>query len=287
MPPRPLIDTCPIGCASSLTPTHLVLPEGPLRRCSACGQLVSQADAARYESSMLEFDDPRGTAPDPRAAARREQLAHRRVRAVAAELGVPTEGLALLDVGCSSGAFLASARKLGCRVQGVEPAARAAASARAQGIDVFNGTLEAARFPDARFDAATLFEVIEHLVAPVDLLREICRVLRPGGVLLVGTGNADSWTVRQLGGHWDYFSIDRHGGHISFFNPGSMRLAAQRAGFETIRIETRNVNLQEGYRRRSLRHRAAKLLGQALNLPARSAQRGHDMLAFLRKPAAR
>lgn len=280
----PLIAACPLGCASNLTATKIVLPEGALRRCSTCGQLVSQADADRYASSMLEFDDPLGTAPDPRAAVRREELAHRRVRALAAELGMPLEGLRLLDVGCSSGAFLASARKLGCRVQGVEPATRAAESARAQGLEVFNGTLDAARFPSSSFDAATLFEVIEHLVAPIDLLQEIGRVLRPGGVLLVGTGNAASWTVRSLGAHWDYFSIDRHGGHISFFNPGSMRLAAQRAGFTTIRIETRNVNLQERHRRRSLRYRASKLLGQALNVPARSAHRGHDMLAFLRKP---
>lgn len=286
MPKQPLIAACPLGCASNLNATKIILPEGALCRCSVCGQMVSQADADRYASSMLEFDDPRGTAPDPRAAARREQLAHRRVRALAAELGMATEGLRLLDIGCSSGAFLASARKLGCRVQGVEPATRAAESARAQGLEVFNGTLEAARFPAASFDAATLFEVIEHLVAPIDLLQEICRVLRPGGVLLVGTGNADSWTVRKLGAHWDYFSIDRHGGHISFFNPGSMRLAAERAGFATIRIETRNVNLQERFRRRSLRYRASKLLGQALNVPAQRAHRGHDMLAFLRKPVA-
>ena len=286
MPTQPLLAACPLGCSSHLTATQIVLPEGALRRCSACGQLVSQAGADRYASSMLEFDDPRGTAPDPRASARREQLAHRRVHALAAELDMPTKTLKLLDVGCSSGAFLESARKLGCAVHGVEPATRAAESARSQGLDVFNGTLEAARFPDTSFDAATLFEVIEHLVAPIDLLREIHRVLRPGGVLLVGTGNADSWTVRTLGARWDYFSIDRHGGHISFFNPGSMRLAAQRAGFETIRIETRNVNLQEPYRRHSLRYRASKLLGQALNVPARSAHRGHDMLALLRRPAA-
>lgn len=284
MPKQPLIDACPLGCSSHLNATTIILPEGPLGRCSVCGQLVSRADADRYASSMLEFDDPRGTAPDPRATARREQLAHRRVRALAAELGMATEGLRLLDVGCSSGAFLASARKLGCRVQGVEPATRAAESACAQGLEVFNGTLGEAHFPAASFDAATLFEVIEHLVAPIDLLKEIFRVLRPGGVLLIGTGNADSWTVRRLGAQWDYFSIDRHGGHISFFNPGSMRLAAERAGFAMIRIETRNVNLQERFRRRSLRYRASKLLGQVLNVPAKSAQRGHDMLAFLRRP---
>lgn len=264
-------------------PTDIVLPEGALLRCASCEQLVSQADADRYAASMREFDDPRGTSPDARAAGRRETLAHRRVQAVAALLGRPARGLKLLDVGCSSGVFLASARKLGCTVQGVEPAPRAAESARALGLEVFNGMLEQARFADCSFDAVTLFEVIEHLAAPIPLLEEIRRVLRPGGILLVGTGNGASWTVQALGAHWDYFSIDRHGGHISFYNPGSMRLAAQRSGFDLVRLETRNVNLQERYRRLPLAYRISKMAAQFLNVPARALSRGHDMLAFLRR----
>lgn len=280
----PLITACPVGCTSGFDATDLVLSEGPLLRCRFCAQLVSQADARRYEDSMQEFDDPRGTAPSEQAAARREQLAHRRVRKIAAILQRDARGMSLLDVGCSSGAFLLSAKKLDCRVQGVEPAPQAAAAARAQGLDVFNGMLEQARFPEASFDAITLFEVIEHLAAPLPLLQECSRLLRPGGILLVGTGNTASWTVQAVGAHWDYLSIDRHGGHISFFNPGSMRLAAARAGLQVARIETANVNLQERYRRPGLTYKLAKLAAQALNVPARRLDRGHDMLAFLRKP---
>lgn len=277
---------CPLECQAGLSATALVLPEGLLLRCNACSQLVSQADAQRYAASMQEFDDPRGTAPDARAAARREELAHRRVRRIAQLVGRATQGMRLLDVGCSSGAFLASAKKLGCEVQGVEPATRAAESARALGLEVFTGTLEQARFADETFDAVTLFEVIEHLTAPIVLLKEIQRVLRPGGVLLVGTGNSASWTVQALGERWDYFSIDRHGGHISFFNPASMHLAAQRSGFEVTRIETRNVNLQDRYSGSRVGYRLAKLAAQLLNAPARALGRGHDMLAYLRKKAS-
>lgn len=280
-----LVTDCPLGCQAGLSPTDLVLPEGPLLRCNACDQLVSQADAQRYESSMQEFDDPRGTAPDARATARREELAHRRIRQIAALLGRAPQGMRLLDVGCSSGAFLASAKKLGCDVQGVEPATRAAESARALGLEVFNGTLQQACFDEGRFDAVTLFEVIEHLTAPIALLQEVHRVLRPGGILLVGTGNSASWTVQALGAGWDYFSIDRHGGHISFFNPASMRLAAERSGFELARVETRNVNLQDRYAGSSAAYRLTKLAAQCLNAPARALDRGHDMLAFLRKAA--
>lgn len=48
-----------------------------------------------------------------------------------------------------------------------------------------------------QFDAITRFEVIEHLQHPAELLNECRRILRPGGILLVGTGNAASWSFRS------------------------------------------------------------------------------------------
>lgn len=72
--------------------------------------------------------------------------------------------------------------------------------ARAQGLNVFTSTLQEARFPPNRFDVITLFEVIEHVVEPLPLLRECHRILRPDGVLLIGIGNTSSWTVRSMGG---------------------------------------------------------------------------------------
>ncbi|MCC6532415.1 MAG: class I SAM-dependent methyltransferase [Burkholderiales bacterium] len=279
-----LIDACPLECGAGLASSRILLAQGPLHRCSACGQLVSRVDAERYRASMSEFDHPRGTAPDERSAQRRRMLARRRLQHLAAWAGKTPATLELLDVGCSSGAFLLAARDCAVNARGVEPAPSAAASARAAGLDVFTGTLEQAAFPAASFDAVTLFEVIEHLPRPLPLLRECHRILRPGGMLLIGTGNTASWTVRCLGARWDYFHIERHGGHVSFFSIASMHLAAQRTGFEVARIETRNVNLQDRFQHSRPAYRLAKLIAQALNAPARWLGRGHDMLAYLRKP---
>lgn len=284
MSARPFIETCPLGCGAGFEPTRIVLPEGPLLRCRACGQQVSQATDARYHESMQEFDDPRGTMPGEAAAARGRTLAARRLGRVRALLARPADEIRLLDVGCSSGAFLMAARALGYRAEGVEPAPQAAAAARAAGLQVFPGTLQAASFPDRCFDAVTLFEVIEHLSDPVGLAREVHRVLRPGGIFLIGTANTASWTARAMGAQWEYLSIERHGGHVSFFDTVTMRVLAKRAGFRVARIETRNVRLFErGELPRPL-HLATKLVAEALNLPARWLKRGHDMLAFLQRP---
>ncbi|HET8542039.1 MAG TPA: class I SAM-dependent methyltransferase [Anaeromyxobacter sp.] len=277
------IDACPVGCAAPLERTDVVLPEGPLRRCPACGQLVSACTAERYRESMQEFDDDRGTLPSsPPDERRGRTLAERRLARIARILARQPRDIALLDVGCSSGAFLRIAASLGYRCEGVEPAPRAARTAARAGLKVFQGVLEDARYPDASFDAITLFEVIEHLREPVSLLKECRRVLKPGGVLLVGTGNAASWTATSQGAEWEYLHIARHGGHVSFFNPGSLRLAAERSGFAVHDLETNAVRLVAKDGRPRPLYVAAKLAGEALHGPARWFRKGHDMLAFLR-----
>ena len=277
------VAACPVGCAAPIATTEVVLPEGPLRRCTACGQLLSQCTEAQYLRSLGTFDTSAGTLPGVESVERHEEVSTRRLRRVLALLGRQPQHARLLDVGCSSGAFLMTARKLGLETVGVEPSAEAAETARRAGLNVLTGFLEAARFPDASFDAATLIEVIEHLRDPRSLLAECRRVLRPGGILLITTPNASSWTARIMGARWLGFSLTAMGGHVSFFNPLSMRMIAERAGFAVARIETRNVRFLERGQSPEAIHRAAKIASELLNWPARLLGRGHDLHAYLRR----
>lgn len=255
-------------------------------RCPACGQLVSQCSEERYWASMQEFDDPKGTLPDAGSSKRRLRLEARRLQSIARSLSMPRDEIRLLDVGCSSGAFLRIARELGyARAEGVEPAPLAAKSAAEAGLKVSCGLLHEIGFPEQAFDAITLFEVIEHLKEPTALLRECHRILRPGGVMLVGTGNTASWTVAAMKGRWEYFDIARHGGHVSFFNPVSMKMLVRRCGFRTEGVRTRNVRFFEKGEVAAPLYKAAKIWAELLNLPAQWMGKGHDMLVLLRRPA--
>lgn len=77
-----------------------------------------------------------------------------------------------------------------------------------------------------------------------------------------------------------------HGGHISFFNPTSLGVLAQRCGFRVERVETRRVSLAEPHEVGRGTYRMLKVAAEALELPARMCGKGHDMLAFLRKRPA-
>ncbi|MEQ1794653.1 MAG: class I SAM-dependent methyltransferase [Nitrospira sp.] len=281
-----LIERCPVGCQSDLLETTIVLPEGPLRRCASCGQLVSQITAQAFATSMQEFNTPRGTLPTQRTQRRHDVRAAKLFRALSALLHVESGRAKLLDVGCSSGALLGSARRHGFEVEGVEPAAQAAEYARSTGLTVFQGYLQDARYPAESFDAVTLMEVIEHLPDPHALLKEVWRVLKPNGVLVVGTGNGASWTVRLVGAGWGYLHVAQHGGHISFFNPDSLGSLAKQCGFLVERIETRRVSLADKQQTGRATYGVLKIVAEMLALPARLCGKGHDMLVFLRKVPA-
>lgn len=279
-----LIERCPVGCTGDLAETTIVLPEGPLRRCLACGQLVSQITARAYARSMKEFNTPRGTLPTRRTQQRHDARAAKLFGTVRTLVCAEPGGAArFLDIGCSSGALLRSARHYGFDAEGVEPAARAAEFAVTTGLKVFQGYLHEARYPASSFDVAMLMEVIEHLPDPSALLKEVWRVLKPNGLLVVGTGNGAGWTVRLVGARWGYFDVAGHGGHVSFFNPISLGLLAQRCGFRIERIETRRVSLAEPHETGRVTYRLLKVAAELLAMPARLFGKGHDMLAFLRK----
>ncbi len=101
--------------------------------------------------------------------------------------------------------------------------------------------------------------------------------------MVICTGNTESWTVRHMAEDWEYFDMAKHGGHISFFNPISVRMLAERTGFEISDLRTRNVRFCGKARTGAVRYRVAKSAAEALNGCARYFGKGHDMLVIMRK----
>ena len=283
-----LFESCPLGCTEGLEDTEIVLPEGVLRRCRSCGQHVSACGAAWYETSMQEFNVPERTLPQGKNKKRYEQRMSKIL--LRAKKRVCNQGndepVRLLDVGCSSGALLQVAQSCGFQVYGAEPAEKAAArAAQIPEAQVFSGFLQDANYEENSFDVVTLFEVIEHLVEPVALMQEIERILKPSGVLLVGTANADSWTMRVLAEKYEYLDIHSHGGHISFFTPSSMKVLADQVGLEIVDISTKRVNFSEKKDVGAFLYHMNRIARELCALPARWLCKGQDMLVTMQKPS--
>jgi 2-polyprenyl-3-methyl-5-hydroxy-6-metoxy-1,4-benzoquinol methylase len=118
----------------------------------------------------------------------------------------------LLDVGCATGDFLSEMkRQPGWSVFGIEPNHEAARYARAQvGVEVIDGLLNDAPFADGSFDAITMWDVLEHVHAPRDVIAAAARLLRPGGVLVINHPNLASIDRRLFGRYWVGYELPRH-----------------------------------------------------------------------------
>jgi 2-polyprenyl-3-methyl-5-hydroxy-6-metoxy-1,4-benzoquinol methylase len=107
-----------------------------------------------------------------------------------------------------------------------------AARARALGIPV-DSALD--HHADGTFDVVTAIEVLEHTLDPVAELRRMRSLLRPGGLLLLTTGNAAPFAQRLT--QWPYVIPEIH---ISFFEPETLARAMRAADLEPGPLPTRS-----------------------------------------------
>jgi SAM-dependent methyltransferase len=139
----------------------------------------------------------------------------------------------MLDIGCGSGTFLAEMRNLGWNIHGVELDTRAAEIGRIAGIDIFAGTIDAARFPSASFDYIRSNHSFEHLHNPREVLREIRRIIKPSGCLLIGVPNVEGWLAHAWGTYWWYLGAPVH---PFGYNPNTLTRLLEEEGFIVERV---------------------------------------------------
>lgn len=137
----------------------------------------------------------------------------------------------MLDVGCATGDFLIEARKFGYSAEGLELSRWSCEIARKKGIPVYRERLKSLsqKFPQ-KYDVITMWGVVEHFENPLTEVRYINRLLKPGGILAIWTGNVDGIMSRILGRRWWYWQ----GQHIQYFTNDSLNSLTKYCGFENI-----------------------------------------------------
>lgn len=114
------------------------------------------------------------------------------------ELFKNVKGLSILDVGCSYGYLGAKLKKRGAKVTGIDISKRAINRARRilDNAKVVDLNSEKIPFKNATFDMIVASEVIEHLFFPNSFLKELHRILKKGGILIITTPNLLYWGNR-------------------------------------------------------------------------------------------
>jgi len=209
-----------------------------------------------YRRSLL-YRNPRPTASDIREAYGAEQtsLEHeeragdRRTHLFRRFLDTyPDRPGRLFDIGCGSGFFLKLAEERGWEVLGVhlDPKGIAYAKERLR-VNALLGDLKDVHFPDGFFDLVTLWNVVECVPDPLELLRQLRRVLREGGTVFIRTQN-EAWQrlsfrltslLPRLG--WENVFEGRPFPtfvfHMTSFSRTTLRLLIEHAGFVPLSIK--------------------------------------------------
>lgn len=149
-------------------------------------------------------------------------------------------GRAVLDAGCGDGTFARELARRGAFVTGVDADADMIAEAQVQAAGLVGsgaarfqvGRIEALPFPDASFDAVVAVTVLCLVPDPARAMAEMARVLKPGGILVVGElGRFSVWAAwRRLRGLFGAETWRRS----HFFTSGELRALAAGAG---LRVE--------------------------------------------------
>jgi SAM-dependent methyltransferase len=143
----------------------------------------------------------------------------------------------ILDLGAGDGRLATALARAGHQVTALEPFREIPAT---PGLTVVRESVEIVNLPDASFDAAVLWHVLEHLAEPRPVLERIRRWLIPGGRALVGVPNFASLQAELGGERWFHLDLQRH--RLHFTQRGLVTLLL-RAGFE--RIESHRVLIEQ------------------------------------------
>jgi SAM-dependent methyltransferase len=153
-------------------------------------------------------------------------------------VGAPP-GARILDIGCGDGFHLSLLDAYGdpsWRLEGIDFDHRAVEAARDRGLEVHHGDLAESGLGADTYDVVYTLQTIEHVANPAGFLRDINRILKPGGRLVIVTDNNESIDFSLFKNHyWGGYHFPRH---WNLFNARSLGTLAEASGFEVSRIET-------------------------------------------------
>jgi SAM-dependent methyltransferase len=155
----------------------------------------------------------------------------------------PGRPLQVLDAGCGDGINLMGLSRIfealgrPAALTGIDYNELRIERARTLGIDgdLRVGSLDATGFADGSVDLILLNHVLEHIPAKAPVLAELRRILRPGGLFIVGVPN-EGCTLARLRNNVLQRAVLRTTDHVHFFTAGTLRADLEAAGFAVQRV---------------------------------------------------
>lgn len=256
MPERNVL--CPV-CVGNRGVVRLRAHVGEVVECIQCEHrfLRVRSDIEASSTDLYSYYAKRMTWPKERV---HPPVNEPRLGEILHRISSVTRGRRLLDVGCGAGQWVEFAGRSGWTAEGLdlsEDAVRLARQhgARARTLDFFSRELDS-----QRFDAITMWELLEHVPNPSSFIQRASELLAPGGVFVASTPNWGSLGRRLQGEGWGAVDVQ----HVSYLDSSSLRRVAERY-FTHVVIETRGLPVPR--KRRSSRREVERAVRAHVQRP--------------------
>jgi 2-polyprenyl-3-methyl-5-hydroxy-6-metoxy-1,4-benzoquinol methylase len=150
-----------------------------------------------------------------------------------AEKFLPAKG-SVFEIGASVGGLMSVFKKQGWEVSGIEPSKGAWKNAIKRGTNIKLGSFEK-YLPKEKYNLVIINHTLEHVDDPVNVLSKVESMLTPGGMVLIGVPNFDSFKARFLKEKWTHILPLEHKWQYS---PKSLKFLVEKTGFKIEKIYT-------------------------------------------------
>jgi 2-polyprenyl-3-methyl-5-hydroxy-6-metoxy-1,4-benzoquinol methylase len=228
---------CPVCDRDDFT-LHLQKGELRLVRCRACSMVYANPAPAEFASG--KYYDDAGTDYYLSPAKLESDYAPVRFERELRIFRTHCAGGKVLDVGCSSGAFLyqLNHRFPGCyQILGTDVSGAPLDYAESRAVAVARGNFLEHEFGPQSFDAVTFWAVLEHLAEPRRFVERAASILKPGGLCFVLVPNMSSLAARCLGARYRYIYPQ----HLNYFTRATLRTLVGRQ-FEVLQFRSTHFN---------------------------------------------
>jgi 2-polyprenyl-3-methyl-5-hydroxy-6-metoxy-1,4-benzoquinol methylase len=141
----------------------------------------------------------------------------------------PAKGT-LLDIGAGTGDFLITAKQSGWQTLGIEPSEKAKGIAIKKGVDFIENT---ATIANHSIDAITMWHVLEHVPDVEKQIRELKRIIKPTGTIIIAVPNFNSYDAKHYGNFWAAYDVPRHLWH---FSKTAIKILFEREGLQLQKV---------------------------------------------------
>jgi 2-polyprenyl-3-methyl-5-hydroxy-6-metoxy-1,4-benzoquinol methylase len=151
----------------------------------------------------------------------------------------------VLDVGCATGFFLEAARDLGYETYGVELSEYSSQIAKKKfgNGNIVNGTLENATFQSGLFNVISMFDLIEHVRVPLDVIKKAGTFLDKEGIIIITTPDTGSLSHKLMRSKWTHYKKE----HFYYFNLQALKILAEQANMRIVYQESSKKALNIDY----------------------------------------